>query len=188
MNKQKEAPYSLLSPDRLVSIQELLQSVNHLEGDIAEVGCYKGGTGYYLNKFSNGKKVYLFDTFEGIPMQGELDSHPVGDFGDNPFETVKEYYSDSPNVEVVKGLFPTSTYSVIGDDDKFCFVHIDADQYESTIDSLGFFYPRMVKGGIIVCDDWQWLEGATKAINNYFIFKSEKPIDSVLHQCYIVKK
>ena len=188
MGELKEAPYSLLSPDRLESIQELLKSVNHLEGSIAEVGCYKGGTGFYLNKFSNGKNVWLFDTFEGIPMQGEFDPHPVGDFNDNPFEVVKEYFSDSANVTVIKGLFPNSAKDVIKETDKFCFVHLDADQYASTINSLDFFYPKMVSGGIIVCDDWKWLEGASKAIIEYFYFQKEQIIDSVMHQCYIIKK
>ncbi len=183
----KEAPYSLLSPDRLESIQMLLQRVNHLEGYIAEVGCYKGGTGYYLNKFSNGKKVYLFDTFEGIPMQGELDPHPVGDFNDNPFEEVKGYFSDSPNVTVVKGVFPNSAKDVINETDKFCFVHLDADQYESTKNALEFFYPKMVVGGIIVCDDWQWLTGATTAIIEFFESKKERPAATVMHQCFIIK-
>jgi len=188
MGEVKEAPYSLLSPDRIGKIRDLLQSVNHLEGNIAEVGCYKGGVGFYLNKHSNGKGVLLFDTFEGIPMQGENDPHPVGDFNDNPFEVVKEYFSDSENVIVTKGVFPNSAEEVIHENEKFCFVHLDADQYESTLNSLEFFYPKMVKGGIIVCDDWNWLNGATMAIMKFFSSKEEKPINSVLHQCFIIKK
>ncbi len=185
---KKAAPYSLLSPDRLEAIQVLLQRVNQLEGNIAEVGCYKGGTGYYLNQFCNGKNVLLFDTFEGIPMQCEHDPHPVGDFGDNPFEIVKEYFSDNSNVTVVKGVFPFSSKDVIKRTDKFCFVHLDADQYESTYNSLAYFYHKMVKGGIIVFDDWKWLKGVDTAINEFFLDKEEKPINSVLHQCFIIKK
>jgi len=187
MGEVKEAPHSLLSTDRIGKISELLQMVNHLDGDIAEVGCYKGGIGFYLEKYSNGKKVLLFDTFEGIPMQGKLDPHPVGDFSDASYEKVKEFFSDNQQVKVVKGIFPKSAKNVIGKDDKFCFVHLDADQYESTLNSLEFFYPKMVKGGIIVCDDWNWLNGATMAIIKFFSSKEEKPINSVLHQCFIIK-
>jgi len=183
----KQIPYSVLSTDRINRISALLQSANHLEGDIAEVGSYKGGSGHYLNVHSKGKRVFLFDTFNGIPMKGELDAHPIGDFGDTSFETVKEYFSDSPNVSVVKGIFPYSAKGIIKDSDRFCFVHIDADQYESTIDSLEFFYPKMVQHGIIVCDDWKWLDAATKAINDFFETKKEKPIDSVMFQCFIIK-
>jgi O-methyltransferase len=184
----KEAPYSLLSPDRIGQISELLKTVNKLVGNIAEVGCYKGGIGHYLNLHSNGKSVLLFDTFDGIPMQGDLDAHPVGDFGDSSFDEVKMHFSDSPNVQVIKGVFPKSAKKIIKKSDKFCFVHLDADQYESTKDSLAFFYEKMVVGGIIVFDDWHWLTGVTKAVDEFFYKKQEKPIQVVPHQCYIIKK
>ncbi len=184
----KEAPHSLLSTDRIESISNLLQKVNNLEGNIAEVGCYKGGIGHYLNLHSNGKKVYLFDTFEGIPMQSEIDPHPVGDFNHVTFEEVQEHFSDSLNVLVTKGVFPNSAKGVIKNEDKFCFVHLDADQYESTRNSLRFFYPKMVKGGIIVFDDWGWLKGVDQAINDFFMDKEESPMATVMHQCFIIKK
>lgn len=187
MGEIKEVPYSLLSTDRIEKIVELLKSVNHLDGNIAEVGSYKGGIGHYLNANSNGKKVFLFDTFSGMPMRGKYDEHPIGDFADTSFETVKEYFEDSQNVNVVQGVFPESAEGIINKTDRFCFIHLDADQYKSIIDSLRFFYPKMVQGGIIVCDDWKWLDGTTKAINAFFEKKEEKPIDSVMHQCFITK-
>ncbi len=184
----KEAPHSLLSTDRIGSIRFLLQSVTDLKGSIAEVGCYKGGIGHYLNLHSNGKTVYLFDTFEGIPMQGKLDVHPVGDFGDSPYETVRDHFSDSENVVVTKGIFPESAAWAIPEDEKFCFVHLDADQYKSTLDSLNYFYDRMVTGGIIVFDDYGWLKGVDEAIDLFFRDKPEKPTSTVMHQCFIIKK
>ncbi len=187
MGEMKQAPLSMLSTDRIVKISELLQSVNHLEGNIAEVGCYKGGIGYYLSKYSIGKSVYLFDTFEGIPMKSKYDRHKIGDFDKVSYEEVKDYFKDDINVRVIKGVFPISAKEHISDTDKFCFVHLDADQYESTKDALEFFYPKMVKGGIIVFDDWLWLKGVIVAIREFFETKQEKPIDTVKYQCYIIK-
>ena len=37
---------------------------------------------------------------------------------------------------------------------RFCFVHIDVDLLQPTREVLEFFYPRMVAGGLIVCDDY----------------------------------
>ena len=53
---------------------------------------------------------------------------------------------------------------------KFQFVHIDVDVFEPTLESLEFFYPRLIKGGIIVCDDYNGAQfpGATKAWDEYF--------------------
>jgi hypothetical protein len=48
---------------------------------------------------------------------------------------------------------------------RFCFVHIDVDLYQPTRDSLEFFYPRMSPGGMIVCDDYGYVNcpGAKQA-------------------------
>jgi O-methyltransferase len=129
----------------------------------------------------------LFDTFEGIPMKAEIDKHLVGDFADTNYEQVKNHFKTSNNVTVTKGLFPSSAKNVISNFDKFCFVHIDADQYESTLNSLRFFYDKMVVGGFIVLDDWGWLPGVDAAINEFFADKPEKPIQAASMQCFIIK-
>jgi len=69
-------------------------------------------------------------------------------------------------------------------------VHIDVDLYEPTLDSLNFFYPKLVKDGVIVCDDYGITQfpGAKKAVdeflekNNYKLFY-EVPMGS----CFIIK-
>ena len=57
-------------------------------------------------------------------------------------------------------------------------MHIDVDLYGPTHDSIEFFYPRLNKGGIIVCDDYMHntCPGATKAIDEFLDDKSEKMI------------
>lgn len=183
-----EIPESLLDSGRIQIIIGLLQNANVLDGGIAEVGVYKGGVAHWLNKYSEGKPVYLFDTFEGIPMKGEHDLHPVGDFGDTSFKAVKKYFEESENVKVIQGIFPDSARKFITDEDKFCFVHLDADQYESTINSLKFFYPKMVMYGVIVFDDYGWLPGVNKAVDEFFEDKPEEIVISTSMQCFIIKK
>src|ERR1041385_1300392 len=39
---------------------------NNLQGDVAEVGVYKGEFAKRLNQLFPAKKLYLFDTFEGF--------------------------------------------------------------------------------------------------------------------------
>ena len=57
-------------------------------------------------------------------------------------------------------------------DKKFCFVHLDVDLYKSTIESLRFFFPKMVSGGIILIHDYH-SDGIQKAIKE---FKSDNQI------------
>lgn len=181
-------PNTEVTIDRIGVIMYFLVYANGLEGGIAEVGTYKGGTAYYINMFSKGKPVFLFDTFEGIPLKSEIDKHAIGDFGGTSYEQVKKQFSDSDNVSVVQGVFPNSANGVIQPSDKFCFVHLDADQYESTMEGLNFFYNKVVPNGVIVFDDWGWLPGVDKAINDFFADKPEKPIQSTYMQCFIIKQ
>ena len=58
---------------------------------------------------------------------------------------------------------------------RFCFVHLDVDLFQPTRDSLGFFYPRMVDGGLIVCDDYgfETCPGARRAVDEFFADRPE---------------
>ena len=60
----------------------IVQAVNHiiknnLEGDFVESGVFKGGNlilfNYLINKFKLNKKIYAYDTFEGMPESGMHD-------------------------------------------------------------------------------------------------------------------
>jgi hypothetical protein len=56
----------------------ITQNHNHLEGDICEVGVYRGfsilATGLLLKDLGSDKKVYGFDSFAGFPSYHENDS------------------------------------------------------------------------------------------------------------------
>jgi O-methyltransferase len=124
-------------------------------GDFAELGVYRGGFTMFLGRLANklGVKAYGFDTFEGMPFKGPHDHHSVGDFvhQHGSFESVSSRVNE--HVELVKGVF---TDKILGHDRPYSFVHIDADQYQSTIDGLRFFYPKLLPGGVIALDDYDW--------------------------------
>ena len=48
-------------------------------------------------------------------------------------------------------------------------MHINVDLYEPTKDSLDFFYPRLVKNGVIICNDYGSCKfpGAKKAVDEF---------------------
>lgn len=181
---------TLLSQDKLNVLIACVSHVANIEGDISEVGVYLGGSALAISQHSGNKKIYLFDTFEGIPMKSEYDKHDIGDFSEASFENVSSLFKDNKNVLVVKGLFPESATSIIEDETKFSLVHLDADQYESTKKSLNYFYNKMSVGGIIVCDDYGWdgCPGVPKAIHEFLCDKPETIITAVPCQCYIIKK
>ena len=73
---------------------------------------------------------------------------------------------------------------------KISLLNLDTDIYEPAVTILDTLYPRIVKGGILILDDYKVFPGETKAVNEYFKgkkFKIEKfPFSSTPH--YIIKK
>ena len=69
------------------------------------------------------------------------------------------------------------------------FVHLDLDIYQSTLDALGFFYPRLTKGGILISHDYRRLSapGVKKAFQEFFANKVEPVVLLWDTQCLIVK-
>ncbi len=47
-------------------------------------------------------------------------------------------------------------------------MRLDTDFYSSTLHELNHLYPRLSPGGILIVDDYGALEGARKAVDEYF--------------------
>jgi hypothetical protein len=69
-----------------------------------------------------------------------------------------------------QGFFPQST---VGDErlanEEFCFVNLDFDLYQPIQAGLEFFYPKLVRGGMILVHDYfSWsCRGANDAVNKW---------------------
>ena len=166
--------------DQRVFEEMVLIAGSRPTGCIVEVGVWKGGSASYLTELAEqqGREIYLYDTFEGIPCKDELDKHEIGDFKDTDYETVKNAL---PYAKVIKGLFPESAIDM----PDVAFLHVDVDQYQSYIDVINYFKPKMVKGGIMWFDDYE-LAGAKKAVDELI------PIDKLIKtqtghsKCYTI--
>nr|WP_321407400.1 TylF/MycF/NovP-related O-methyltransferase [uncultured Carboxylicivirga sp.] len=144
----------------------------NIEGDLAELGVYKGETAKLIHHMLTDRKLYLFDSFSGLPKQviredcdGTVRPQTVKFDNTTPTEVTK-YISGNGNIEIKEGVFPETTSGL--EDKQFAFVHIDADLYQSTIDALNFFYPRLNPEGCIIIHDYNhnW-EGVKKAVDEF---------------------
>ncbi len=167
-----------------------LKSVEAILGDVAEIGAYRGGSAKLLLKTMNGKKrMYVFDTFNGLPTLSELDTDD--DLGPGYFtesvEVVRAYLSEYPNVHVYPGIFPSQTSKFIKNN-KFSFVHLDVDLYQGTLDCLRFFYSRINRGGIIMVHDYVNIQGVQQAVQKFFRKKPEIINTFCGTHCMIIKQ
>lgn len=148
-----------------------------LPGVIAELGVYQGDFAQMINRLFPDKILYLFDTFKGFSenqITTEVQSSLVKDsfinridmYLETSAEKVLERMKYPSNCKIIKGTFPDTVTNI---EEQYCFVSIDADFYQVTLDGLKYFYPRMVNGGYIMVHDYNddELFGVKKAIKEY---------------------
>jgi O-methyltransferase len=165
-----------LSGEKLYYLDYFARTTLRLKGCVAELGVWKGGGAKFIadifrDHAIEGKKFYLFDSFEGMKVVNPYqDRHRPGEFSDTSYEKVKALMaSQSSMVSVVmlKGWVPITFAGL--EEEIFSFVHIDLDLYQPISDSLNFIYPRLVIGGVIVFDDYGYAScpGAKKAVDEF---------------------
>ena len=165
------------SLDRKYTLRELLRLVDHLNGDVAECGTYKGASAYLMcEALKDGPfLVHLFDSFEGMPEPLPVDGTywkrgALATSESSLHKTLRGFN----NHRVYKGWIPERFAEVA--DHFFRLVHIDVDLHEPTLASLQFFYPRLLPGGILLLDDYGFKScpGAKRAADEFFSDKPER--------------
>ena len=177
-------------PYEAYMLYSIAKSQQELDGDMAEVGVYQGGSAKLISEVKGDRKLFLFDTFIGLQELSDDDTHfgkkhwKKNEFGDTSLETVKDYLSSYNNIQIIEGEFPKTTDCI--HDSKFSFVHLDVDLYRSTIECLKFFYPRLVKGGIILVHDYH-SNGIQKAFKEFLQNNKIHLIELTGSQSMIIK-
>jgi O-methyltransferase len=164
------------SLDRKFTLDQLLKLVLHLPGDTAECGVYQGASSWFICRGSagTGKTHHLFDSFEGLSAPGAADGSywSAGALASSE-EEARRTLSEFDHLRYHRGWIPARFEDVR--DTAFCFVHVDVDLYEPTLQSVAFFYDRLVPGGMLLCDDYGFdtCPGAFRAMNEFFADKPE---------------
>ena len=166
-------------------IYSAVQRTAKIPGDIAEVGVFRGQSARIICEVKSDKMLHLFDTFQGLPEPGGIDTKfAQGEYACSLPE-VQKLLADRRNVRYYPGLFPATAGPVT--DCRFSFVHLDVDLYESTRAALEFFYPRMNSGAIIISHDYVIADGVRKAFDEFFEHKAETVLELTGNQCLVVK-
>jgi hypothetical protein len=141
------------------------------------------------------RKIWLYDTFEGMTQPNEkdfliensilansltldlksnskLDSDYIG--GITAFASLED---------VTKGLsssgYPVKNFKIVKGDvsrtllhcevpEQISLLRLDTDFYESTKISLEILWPKLVQGGILILDDYDFWGGARQAVDEFF--------------------
>jgi O-methyltransferase len=150
---------------------------NNILGDFAECGVAYGVHGLIMNECSKGQKVYLFDSFEGIPTHSDEDiewtaAHGIGEANERKSgvceinkvkETMLKEADNLDNFVFVKGWFADTLPEL--KDEIFSVLRLDCDLYSSYMTCFKYMLPRLQNGGWLIIDDWV-LSGVKKAITD----------------------
>ena len=184
--------YSMTNFERMWS---LIQSFHHvrqesLVGDFVECGVWKGGNIILLKKliekFNLKKNIYGFDTFEGMvepsfydvnynnkSAKKMFDEHKKNEIGfamcslDDVKRNIKKN-TKTDNIFLIKGKVEDTLKNKRKLPKKISILRLDTDFYESTKIELEILFPRLVKGGVLIIDDYGFWKGAKKAVDEYF--------------------
>lgn len=186
-------PYTMTSLERLKSLSDAVNYVveNGIEGDFVECGTWKGGSVMCMQKKlmqlnQNNRNFWVFDTYEGMPEPDDVDKNFNEKTAQELMNTEEKEksltwaYSNyeettgnilstgypSEKINFIKGLvedtIPQTQIETIS------LLRLDTDWYSSTKFELEHLYPKLVKGGILIIDDYGHWEGCKKAVDEYF--------------------
>jgi len=191
--------------DRFFSLVQLFRKTLALEGMVAECGCFRGLSSYLLcstlqqaDAAFDGRGYRIFDSFAGLSAPSQEDAIEgegaqvgrlrhmtrAGNFAAS-LDKVKAALSAFPRIEYFPGWIPAAFPKEDGV--RYRFVHVDVDVYKPTRDSIEYFYPRLVPGGVIVCDDYNW-PGARQAIEEVCARVGVEFATTPYTQAYIVRR
>lgn len=188
-----------LRRERHHTLYHLLRRVDVLSADVAECGCFRGLSAYQIASSLKTRRFngifYIFDSFEGLSeythedfsngnAQGCADRRKHFACDEN---IVRVNLKEFAFISYMKGWIPARFSEVA--QRKFSFVHIDVDLYNPIKESLEFFYPRMVSGGIIAFDDYGCLAfpGAKKAVDEFISDKSDFFLPLPSGEAFLIK-
>ena len=150
------------------NICQALEQTKHLEGSYVEIGVYKGGSALtalnYMKHSSIKRPTYLFDTFDGFDYDEANDSsethweknndhHKLFGINEtmNYIHTLLSRECPEQNFNLIKSNICSD--ELPSEIDKIAVANIDVDIYDATRDAISKVSEKMVKGGIIICED-----------------------------------
>ena len=190
--------YTMTSHERIFALMKSINFVKHnnVDGDFVECGVWRGGNlilfQKFVEKYNLSKKIYAYDTFEGMSEPDKIDETFKGEssidllnklykkkvdrkknilIADCSIEQVQENFkkfSNKNNLICIKGPVEKTLDLKKNLPNKISILRLDTDWYSSTKKELEILFPLLEKNGILIIDDYGFWKGARKAVDEYF--------------------
>lgn len=184
-------PYTVTSLERLAAVVQAVDHVvkHRIPGDFVECGVFRGGSSMaaalaLLAHGDTSRTLYLYDTFEGMSEPTDKDQLANGtsaravlaqdapgtgywcyaSLEDVRANLVSTGYPED-KVVYVKGKVEDTIPARIPE--RIALLRLDTDWYESTRHELIHLYPRLVRNGVLIIDDYGHWAGARAAVDEF---------------------
>lgn len=191
-NKVKD--HSMTSPERLYALIKSVEYIikHNIPGEFVECGVWRGGSAMaialtLLKMNETNRKIYMFDTFEGMSEPDENDNDINGIAASNllaksdkilnenniwcystldeVMKSVRKTNYPSENLIFIKGKVEDTIPKTIPN--SISLLRLDTDWYASTKHELEFLYPLVTTKGVVIIDDYGHWQGSRKAVDEY---------------------
>lgn len=191
---ERVRPYTMTSMERIHALHKAVRYVieNNISGAFVECGVWRGGSMMavaltLLDRGVHDRALHLFDTFEGMTLPTETDRS-----FDNEQASVRLQRDEKENKRGSAWCYAQQDYveQVMASTDypaqnvhfargkvedtlpeqapeNIAVLRLDTDWYESTKHEMIHLFPRLVRGGVLIVDDYGHWKGARKAVDEY---------------------
>ncbi len=188
-------PYTMTSVERMYALYCSVNYIllNNIDGVFVECGVWRGGSAMMIakmlvNRKKFDRKLYLYDTFEGMT---EPTGNDVGINGITAADMLSNIEHDkndpiwcvasmqdvqknlrstnipTENVVYIKGMIENTIPAAVPEE-SIALLRLDTDWYESTKHELIYLFPKLILNGVIIIDDYGHWDGCKKAVDEYF--------------------
>jgi hypothetical protein len=186
--------YTMTSIERLYALYTSVNYIlyNKIPGSFVECGVWRGGSSMLIakmlyNRNITDRKLYLFDTFEGMSSPSKNDKDFLGteaslllkknilnkknsvwclaDLTDVQTNMRLTNFPDEKIIYIkgkVENTIPTTLLN-----EHISLLRLDTDWYESTKHELIHLFPKLENNGVLIIDDYGHWEGCRKAVDEY---------------------
>lgn len=182
-------PYTMVGYERLINAYDVVQraEAKGIEGAIVECGVFKGGSAAVMTMAASPqRRVWLFDSFEGLPEPTAEDGEKAVEYSGHrtsgalepigqcvgPLDVVKELFFeklkvDESRVKIRQGWFQDTLPVARHEIGAIAALRLDGDWYDSTKVCLENLYDLVVPGGFVIIDDYGYWEGCKRAVDEF---------------------
>lgn len=179
----------MTSSERINALYDSLEYIraNNIQGDFVECGVWKGGNILGIMEYlafhkMTDRKVFLYDTFEGMTPPEDIDKDLNGRKAESILQDVMCISPiDEVRETLLRSSFPMANVTfVVGDvsitlnnannlhKNNLALLRLDTDWYASTKKEMEVLYPKLNFGGVLIVDDYGHWKGSKTAVDEYF--------------------